>query len=87
MNITKTAIEGVVIIEPKLFNDSRGYFFESYNKKAFDEEVAKVDFVQDNESCSTRGVMRGLHFQLPIHSGQTCEMRGRTCARCRPGPS
>lgn len=65
MNITKTAIEGVVIIEPKLFNDSRGYFFESYNKKAFDEEVAKVDFVQDNESCSTRGVMRGLHFQLP----------------------
>jgi dTDP-4-dehydrorhamnose 3,5-epimerase len=68
MNITKTAIEGVVIIEPKLFNDSRGYFFESYNKKAFDEEVAKVDFVQDNESCSTRGVMRGLHFQLPPYT-------------------
>lgn len=68
MNITKTAIEGVVIIEPKLFNDSRGYFFESYNKKAFDEEVANVDFVQDNESCSTRGVMRGLHFQLPPYT-------------------
>lgn len=57
-----------MIIEPKLFNDSRGYFFESYNKKAFDEEVAKVDFVQDNESCSTRGVMRGLHFQLPPYT-------------------
>lgn len=68
MNITKTEIEGVVIIEPRVFNDSRGYFFESYNKKAFDEEVAKVEFVQDNESCSTRGVMRGIHFQLPPYT-------------------
>lgn len=65
MNVIKTDIEGVVIIEPKVFKDSRGYFFESYNKKVFDCEVAPVDFVQDNESCSGRGVMRGLHFQRP----------------------
>lgn len=65
MNITKTPIEGVVIIEPRVFEDSRGYFFESYNKKVFDAEVCPVDFVQDNESCSTYGVMRGLHFQRP----------------------
>ena len=65
MNITKTAIEGVVIIEPRVFEDSRGYFFESYNKKVFDSEVCPVDFVQDNESCSTYGVMRGFHFQRP----------------------
>lgn len=65
MNVIKTEIEGVVIIEPRIFPDSRGYFFESYNKEVFDREVAPVDFVQDNESCSTRGVMRGLHFQLP----------------------
>ncbi|MDE6479944.1 MAG: dTDP-4-dehydrorhamnose 3,5-epimerase [Muribaculaceae bacterium] len=65
MNIIKTDIEGVVIIEPRIFKDARGYFFESYNKQVFDEEVAKVDFLQDNESCSTYGVMRGLHFQRP----------------------
>ena len=65
MNIIKTAIEGPVIIQPRIFQDARGYFFESYNKQAFDEQVAKVDFVQDNESCSTYGVMRGLHFQRP----------------------
>lgn len=65
MEVIKTNIDGVVIIEPKIFKDSRGYFFESYNKKDFDEKVAKVDFVQDNESCSTYGVMRGLHFQRP----------------------
>lgn len=65
MNVIKTNIEGVVIIEPKIFKDARGYFFESYNKQEFDEKVAKVDFVQDNESCSTYGVMRGLHFQRP----------------------
>ena len=65
MNVIKTDIEGVVIIEPKIFKDARGYFFESYNKQAFDEQVAKIDFVQDNESCSTYGVMRGLHFQRP----------------------
>lgn len=65
MNVIKTAIEGVVIIEPKIFNDTRGYFFESFSKREFDEKVAKVDFVQDNESCSSYGVMRGLHFQRP----------------------
>ena len=65
MNVIKTNIEGPVIIEPKIFKDARGYFFESYNKQEFDEKVSKVDFVQDNESCSTYGVMRGLHFQRP----------------------
>ena len=65
MNIIKTPIEGPVIIEPRIFKDARGYFFESYNKQVFDKEVARVDFVQDNESCSTYGVMRGLHFQRP----------------------
>lgn len=65
MDIIKTDIEGVVIIEPRIFKDSRGYFFESFSKREFDEKVGHVDFVQDNESCSTRGVMRGLHFQRP----------------------
>lgn len=65
MNIIKTGIDGVVIIEPKVFSDSRGYFFESYSKREFDGKVRPVDFVQDNESCSTKGVMRGLHFQRP----------------------
>ena len=65
MNIIKTDIEGVVIIEPCIFNDARGYFFESFSKREFDEKVGHVDFVQDNESCSTHGVMRGLHFQRP----------------------
>lgn len=65
MEIIKTDIEGVVILEPRIFKDSRGYFFESYNMREFYEKVAKVDFVQDNESCSTYGVMRGLHFQRP----------------------
>ena len=68
MNVIKTGIEGVVILEPRVFADARGYFFESYNKQTFDSEVAKVDFVQDNESCSSRGVMRGLHFQRPPHA-------------------
>ncbi len=65
MELINTGIEGVVIIEPRIFKDSRGYFFESYSKREFDEKVRPVDFVQDNESCSTRGVMRGLHFQRP----------------------
>ena len=65
MDVIKTNIEGVVIIEPKIFKDARGYFFESFSKREFDEKVAKVDFVQDNESCSSYGVMRGLHFQRP----------------------
>lgn len=65
MEVIKTDIEGVVIIEPKIFKDSRGYFFESYSKREFDEKVRPIDFVQDNESMSTYGVMRGLHFQRP----------------------
>lgn len=65
MEVIKTDIEGPLILEPRVFRDSRGYFFESYNKEVFDRLVGKVDFVQDNESCSTRGVMRGLHFQRP----------------------
>ena len=65
MEVIKTDIEGVVIIEPRIFKDSRGYFFESYSKREFDEKVCPIDFVQDNESMSTRGVMRGLHFQRP----------------------
>lgn len=67
MNLIKTDIEGVVILEPRVFTDARGYFLESYNKKAFEELVGPVNFVQDNESCSSRGVMRGLHFQRPPH--------------------
>ncbi|MDE5848636.1 MAG: dTDP-4-dehydrorhamnose 3,5-epimerase [Muribaculaceae bacterium] len=65
MNVTDTEIEGLKIIEPRIFTDERGYFFESYSKKIFDEEVANVKFVQDNESKSVRGVIRGLHFQRP----------------------
>lgn len=65
MEVIKTAIEGVVIIEPSLFTDVRGYFFESFSQKEFDEKVRSVQFVQDNESCSSYGVMRGLHFQRP----------------------
>ncbi len=65
MEILDTEIEGLKIIKPKVFNDARGYFFESYSKKLFDHEVAEVNFVQDNESSSSYGVIRGLHFQKP----------------------
>ncbi len=70
MNVIKTDIEGLLIIEPKVFGDARGYFFESYSEREFDEKVTpilghKIQFVQDNESMSTYGVMRGLHFQVP----------------------
>ena len=68
MNIISTAIEGVVIIEPRIFEDTRGYFFESYKRHAFDDAVGHIDFVQDNESRSVYGVMRGLHFQRPPHA-------------------
>ena len=68
MIIIKTGIEGVVIIEPRVFPDPRGYFFESYNRKAFEEAVGHVDFVQDNESRSSYGVVRGLHFQKGEHA-------------------
>lgn len=65
MNFIKTEIPEVVIIEPKVFGDHRGYFFESFNQKEFEENVQKINFVQDNESKSKRGVLRGLHFQKP----------------------
>lgn len=65
MNIIKTTIDGVVIIEPRIFEDARGYFFESFSQREFDEKVCPVTFVQDNESKSSYGVMRGLHFQRP----------------------
>lgn len=65
MNIIRTKIEGVVIIEPQIFTDSRGYFFESFSQREFDEKIGPVRFVQDNESKSSYGVMRGLHFQRP----------------------
>ena len=65
MNIIKTKIEGLLIIEPRIFEDSRGYFFESFSQREFDEKVGKITFVQDNESKSSYGVMRGLHFQRP----------------------
>ena len=68
MEVIKTDIDGVVIIEPRIFKDSRGYFFESYSKREFDEKVRPVDFVQDNESMSAKGVMRGLHFQRPPYT-------------------
>ena len=65
MEVIKTDIEGVLILKPKVFEDARGYFFESYSKRIFDKEIGPVDFLQDNESCSVKGVMRGLHFQRP----------------------
>ena len=68
MEVIKTAIEGVFIIEPRVFKDSRGYFFESFNQREFEAKVGEVKFVQDNESMSTYGVMRGLHFQRPPYS-------------------
>lgn len=69
MKLIPTDIEGVLIIEPKLFSDERGYFFEAFNSKRFEELTGiRTAFVQDNESRSARGVVRGLHFQLPPHA-------------------
>ena len=68
MNCIETPLQGLYIIEPKVFKDQRGYFFESYNKKEFDEKVGRVDFIQDNESKSIYGVVRGLHFQRGEYS-------------------
>ncbi len=65
MEVIKTELEGVVILEPRLFKDDRGYFFESFSQREFDEKVRPVKFVQDNESKSVYGVLRGLHFQKP----------------------
>ena len=65
MEVIKTNIDSVLIIEPKVFEDVRGYFFESFSQREFDQKVRKINFVQDNESKSSYGVMRGLHFQTP----------------------
>lgn len=68
MNVIDAEIEGVKIIEPNIFKDSRGYFFESFSQREFDEKVAPIVFLQDNESKSSYGVMRGLHFQKPPYT-------------------
>lgn len=68
MNIIQTDIEGVVIIEPRVFSDERGYFFESFSQKEFEDKVSNTTFVQDNESKSKYGVLRGLHFQKGVHA-------------------
>ena len=68
MNFNKTDIPEILIIEPKLFGDERGYFLESFNKNTFEENIGEVNFVQDNESKSSKGVIRGLHFQKPPYT-------------------
>ena len=68
MNVIKTAIDGVVIIEPRLFEDSRGYVFESFSLRDFESQVCKATFVQDNESMSRYGVVRALHLQKPPYT-------------------
>ena len=68
MKFIKTDIPDVYIIEPSVFGDHRGYFLESFNKEVFEESIGTVDFVQDNESKSSRGVLRGLHFQKPPYA-------------------
>lgn len=68
MEFIKTEIEGIVILKPRIFSDARGYFFESFSQGEFNENVYPVNFVQDNESCSSFGVVRGLHFQAPPFS-------------------
>lgn len=68
MEVIETGIEGLVILEPKLFGDPRGYFFESFSQREFAAKVRPVTFVQDNESFSRYGVLRGLHYQLPPHA-------------------
>lgn len=68
MEVIKTNIEGVVIIEPRIFRDERGYFFESFSQREFQEKVCNTMFVQDNESKSSYGVLRGLHFQKPPYA-------------------
>jgi len=69
MNVITTAIEGVLILEPKVFGDARGFFMESFNQKTFNDAIGReVAFVQDNHSRSSKGVLRGLHYQLPPHA-------------------
>lgn len=68
MEVIRTSIDGLYIIEPRIFRDERGYFFESFSQREFDEKVMPIQFVQDNESKSVRGVIRGLHFQRPPYT-------------------
>lgn len=76
--VVQTDIEGLIIIEPKVFRDSRGFFLESWNEREFEEVGLKVRFVQDNHSRSFRGVLRGLHFQTPYPQGKLVRVaRGR----------
>ncbi len=79
MEIINTEIPGVVILRPQIFTDARGYFFESYSKKEFDANVQPAGFVQDNESSSSYGVIRGLHFQRPPF----CQSKLVRCVRGR----
>ena len=68
MEYIETKIPGVWIIEPKIFKDARGYFMEAFKRADFESHIGKVDFIQDNESCSSKGVLRGLHYQLAPYS-------------------
>jgi dTDP-4-dehydrorhamnose 3,5-epimerase len=68
MQVTKTFIEGLLVIQPTIFHDARGYFYEPYNRKMFAEIGINEEFVQDNQSFSQKGVLRGLHFQNPPHA-------------------
>ena len=68
MKFSKAIIEGIIVIEPTVFSDQRGYFLESFNKNKFEKEIGKFSFVQDNESSSSKGVLRGLHYQKPPFS-------------------
>ena len=68
MNLIKTKLDGLVVLKPTVFKDNRGYFMESYNQKNINKLLGNVNFVQDNESESSRGVLRGLHFQKPPHT-------------------
>ena len=79
MNIIPTPIDGLLIIEPRVFNDARGYFIETYNEQRYREAGITAQFVQDNQSCSCYGVVRGLHFQCPPYSQAklVCCTRGR----------
>ena len=78
MKVIKTNISDVVILEPRVFGDERGYFFESFSQREFNEQVAEVTFVQDNESKSSYGVVRGLHYPVAsLHSGEISPCGGR----------
>jgi dTDP-4-dehydrorhamnose 3,5-epimerase len=78
MNIIKTDIPEVLVCEPRVFGDARGFFFESFSSKVFDEAVGRhVEFVQDNHSQSQKGVLRGLHYQLVLMLRETGALRGR----------